>query len=207
MRYTNYTIPKKAFIFENGVTYGFIVLETFPYDIIVKSQANDPAEARLRLTHFLRDVVGTNAALEIHFDENLFGGSYVAKIALIGKPSKKQSSLNEREVTNSVSRIMENIQKISKNQITKKWVLACCVAIAVVWSISLILKLVAWIVSLIDIEVPPLFIPNFWFQFLVVSCLTFSVVFFIMNKWCLGTFLDFDYVYFPPAKIFIRRKL
>ena len=57
--------------------------------------------------------------MEMHFDENLFGGSYVAKIELIGKPSKKPSILNEREVTISVSRIMENIQKISKDQITK----------------------------------------------------------------------------------------
>ena len=99
---TNYTIPKKVFIFENDVTDGFIVLEIFPYDIIVRSQTNDPAEAKLRLAHFLRDEVGANAALEMHFDENLFGGSYVAKIALIGKPSKKPTSLNEREVTNSV---------------------------------------------------------------------------------------------------------
>lgn len=203
---TNYTIPKKVFIFENDVTDGFIVLEIFPYDIIVRSQTNDPAEAKLRLAHFLRDEVGTNAALEMHFDENLFGGSYVAKIALIGKPSKKPSSLNEREVTNSVSRIMENIQKISKDQITKKWFLSCCIAITAVWSISLILKLVAWIVSLIDIEVPPLFIPNFWLLCLVEVCLAIAVVFFIMNKLHVGKFLDFDYVYFSHEKIFIRRK-
>ena len=82
---TNYTIPKKVFIFENDVTDGFIVLEIFPYDIIVRSQTNDPAEAKLRLAHFLRDEVGANAALEMHFDENLFGGSYVAKIALMLK--------------------------------------------------------------------------------------------------------------------------
>ena len=64
---TNYTIPKKVFIFENDVTDGFIVLEIFPYDIIVRSQTNDPAEAKLRLAHFLRDEVGANAALETHF--------------------------------------------------------------------------------------------------------------------------------------------
>ena len=79
---TNYTIPKKVFIFENDVTDGFIVLEIFPYDIIVRSQTNDPAEAKLRLAHFLRDEVGANAALEMHFDENLSAALMLQKLHL-----------------------------------------------------------------------------------------------------------------------------
>ena len=40
---TNFTIPKKVFIFENGVTDGFIVLKVFPFDVIVKSKTKNLA--------------------------------------------------------------------------------------------------------------------------------------------------------------------
>ena len=54
------------------------------------------AEAKLRLTSVLRDQVGANAALRLHFDEKLFGGSYVAKIALIKKLNKKQRGVDKK---------------------------------------------------------------------------------------------------------------
>jgi len=186
---TNFTIPKKVFIFENGVTDGFIVLEVFPFDVIVKSKTKNLAEAKLRLTSVLRDQVGANAALRLHFDENLFGGSYVAKIALIKKLNKKQCSLNEREVTNSVSRVIKNIKKLSDDQNSFKRFVFC--------SFVLLTGPLLFLINKND--------PSF-FKFLLECFLLNAVFFFLFNRWYGGKLFDPHFTYIYKKKTFIRVK-
>lgn len=186
---TNFTIPKKVFIFENGVTDGFIVLKVFPFDVIVKSKTKNLAEAKLRLTSVLRDQVGANAALRLHFDEKLFGGSYVAKIALIKKLNKKQRGVDEREVTNSLSRVLENIKKVSVDQNVFK---------------RFVYRVFAFVTC------PLLFLVNIsdpsFLKLLLEFLLLNAVFFFLFNKWYGGKLLDPYFIYIYKEQTFIQVK-
>ena len=196
MTNTNYTIPKKVYIFKNGVTDSFVVLKEFPYQIIVKSKSKNLDEAKLRLTDVVRNVVETNAALELHFDENLFGGSYVAKVALIGKPNTKPGSLNEREVADLVSSILEKIQRFAESQGTLKKIIFTGSAF-----------LIFLLLLLINFDEMSSSDPNFLLKFFLEWFLANCVFLFFFNKWYSGKLSDpnFIYVYYKNSFIQIQQ--
>lgn len=195
MTNTNCTIPKKVYIFKNGVTDSFVVLKEFPYQIIVKSKSKNLDEAKLRLTDVVRNVVEANAALELHFDENLFGGSYVAKVALIGKPNTKPGSLNEREVADLVSSIMEKIQRFAGSQGTLKYLIFSGFA----FLIFLLLLLVNY-----DEMSSAASAPNFLLKFFLEWFLANCVFLFFFNKWYSGKLSDPNFIYVYCKKSFIQ---
>lgn len=191
MTNTNYTIPKKVYIFKNGVPDGFVVLKEFPYPIIVKSKSKNLDEAKLRLTDVVRDVVEANAALELHFDENLLGGSYVAKVALIGKPNTKPGSLNEREVADLVSSIMEKIQRLAGSQGTLKYLIFSGFVFLI------------FLLSSASAASAPNFLLKFFLEWFLANC----VFLFFFNKWYSGKLSDpnFIYVYYRNSFIQIQQ--